>query len=68
MEYFKNYTSQFFSNKLIQSLIVIIVSLLIYNLVKHFLLGKKTLSNKMNKKSKTYGKMLVSILRYTFII
>ncbi|MBR3134653.1 MAG: mechanosensitive ion channel family protein [Clostridia bacterium] len=68
MENFKNYTAQFFSNKLIQSLIVIIVSFLIYHLIKHFLLGKKTLNNKMNKKSKTYVKMLVSILRYTFII
>ena len=68
MENFKNIFSNFFDNKITQSIIIVIISIFIYNVVKHFLLNRKSLNHKMNKKSKTYLRMLVSIMRYAFII
>lgn len=68
MEDIKNHVSHFLESKLVQSFIIILVSVFIYNLIKHFLINGKTVNEKMNKKSKTYVKMLVSILRYTFSI
>ena len=63
-----NISSQFFSNKIVQSIIVISISIIIYNLIKHFLLKGNTINSKINKKSQTYLKMLVSIIRYSLII
>ena len=66
---------QFFDNlkqtKFIQSIIVILISFIIYKIIgKFFKKGEKntTINKKLNNKSKTYLKLLHSILRYIFIV
>lgn len=68
MEEIKDIFSQFLSNKIVQSIIIVIVSVSIYSLIKHFLLRGNKLDAKIDKKSKTYLRMLLSIIRYVFII
>ena len=61
--------SNLFKSNLIHSIIVIIVSFFIYKIVKHFFIkGNAVVSEKLNNKSKTYLRLITSILRYVFII
>ena len=59
-------------NKLIHSLIIILISLLVYNLI-HKIVTRNEKKGKINssimgKKGKTYYKLIMSILRYVFLI
>lgn len=59
-----------FENHLITSIIVIIVSILIYNFLK-ILINRTTKNDKMkklSKKGRTYVKLTTSIMRYIFFI
>jgi len=61
--------SNLFKSNLIHSIIVIIVSFFIYKIVKHFFIkGNAVVSEKLNNKSKTYLRLITSILRYVFVI
>lgn len=71
MEEFKNVFMQIIQNKIVDSLIIVIISFLFYRIVKK-LISKAEHNNKINNsmsnKSKTYFKMLTSIIRYIFAI
>ena len=59
----------FFNSNLVHSVIVIVVSFFIYKVVKHFFMkGNAAVAEKLNNKSKTYLKLITSIIRYVFII
>lgn len=61
--------SNLFKSNLVHSIIVIIVSFCIYKIVKHFFIkGNAVVSEKLNNKSKTYLRLITSILRYVFVI
>ena len=61
--------SNLFKSNLVHSIIVIIVSFFIYKIVKHFFIkGNAVVSEKLNNKSKTYLRLITSILRYVFVI
>ena len=65
-EFFKNT----FDNNIVKTIIVIIVSFLIYQFI-HIIINKtskKDKMSKMSKKGKTYIKLITSIIRYIFII
>lgn len=58
-------------SKLIQSVIIIIVSFFIYRIITKFTIKSeknKRLNNKLNNKSRTYLKLINNIIRYIFII
>ena len=61
--------SKLLSNKIVQSIIAIIVSYLIYQLIAYFL-NSKSKKHKIIKssKGKTYIKMVKSIIKYLFIL
>ena len=67
-----NYIFEYLTKiNIINSIIVIIVSFLIYKLIRHFIIkGEKSssISKRLNSKSKTYLRLFSSILRYVFII
>lgn len=70
MENVNEIIKKIFENKLITSIIVIIVSMLIYNFLK-ILISRTTKTDKMknlSKKGKTYIKLTTSIMRYIFFI
>ncbi|MBR3229998.1 MAG: mechanosensitive ion channel family protein [Bacilli bacterium] len=59
------------SNRIISSIIVIIVSFIIYNLINNFIInhaGKGKIKFMISNKSETYIKLISSILRYVFLI
>lgn len=57
------------NSNLFHSIIIIIVSFSIYKIIAHFFTkGNKSVSDKLNNKSKTYLKLMTSILRYVFVI
>ena len=61
--------SNLFKSNFVHSIIVIIVSFFIYKIVKHFFIkGNAVVSEKLNNKSKTYLRLITSILRYVFVI
>lgn len=71
MENIIEYIKQLAQTKIIHSVIVIIVSFIIYRLIIHFFLkGEKSsrINKKLNNKSRTYLRLSHSILRYIFII
>ena len=58
-------------SKLVQSLIIIIVSFFIYRIITKFTIKSeknKKLNSKLNNKSRTYLKLTNNIIRYIFII
>lgn len=68
MESFFSIISQ---SKIINSIIVIIVSFAIYKMIKSIILKSEKndkIKEKLNKKSRTYIRMITSIIRYVFII
>jgi len=71
VEEMRNTLNNLWGIKLLDSFIVILISVLIYKGIKHFL-DKSEQSNKTkimaNKKSKTYIRLIKSIIRYTLII
>lgn len=61
--------SNLLKSNFVHSIIVIIVSFCIYKIVKHFFIkGNAVVSEKLNNKSKTYLRLITSILRYVFVI
>ena len=71
MEYFKNIAEHVAHAQLVNSLIVVIISILLYKFVTHFFNGKEKNSNLRmfkSKKGKTYYKLMKSLIRYVFII
>ena len=70
MENINKIIEQIFQNKLVSSIIVIAVSFIIYRIIHKLILrsSKDNKLNKMSKKSRTYLKLVTSIMRYVFII
>ena len=71
MEEILNIAKNLLQSKLIQSIIIIIVSFFIYRLITKFTLKSeknKKLNSKLNNKSRTYLKLTNNIIRYIFII
>ena len=60
-----------FEMNVVQSVLVIILNLIIYKIIIHFITkGEKSkkVSKKLNNRSKTYIRLIKNILRYVFII
>lgn len=71
MDNILEFIKQLTQTKIIHSLIVIIISFIIYRLIVHFFMKSEknsSLNKKLNNKSRTYIKLSHSILRYIFII
>ena len=71
MDYILNFLKDLTQTKIIHSLIVIIISFIIYRLIIHFFMKSEKnskINRKLNNKSRTYLKLTHSILRYIFII
>lgn len=59
------------SNRIISSLIVIIISFIIYSLINNFIInrvGKGKIKFMISNKSETYIKLISSVIRYVFLI
>lgn len=71
MEEVKDFFSNIMQNKLVDSIIVIIISYLIYRIF-HRIVMKGEKNSRLNKsitnKGKTYFKMILNIIRYVFVI
>lgn len=67
----EEFINNLFQSKIVNSLVIIIVSFAMYRIVKS-IIGKSEkndrIKDKLNKKSRTYIKMINSIIRYIFII
>ena len=71
METFKEVVENFMQNKLVASIIIVIFSYLIYRIFHRIIKDgekKSELKNNVSNKSKTYFKLMISIIRYVFII
>ncbi len=71
MEYIKDFIYKLPQTKIIHSIIVIIVSFLIYKIIMKFFMKSEKNSNiskRLNNKSRTYLRLTRSIFRYIFII
>ncbi len=70
MDYLNSIFSKIFENNIITSIIVIILSFAIYRIISKVILksGKNHKLKNMSNKSKTYIRMITSIIRYIFII
>lgn len=67
----EDFINNLFQSKIISSLTVIIVSFFIYRIIKSIIVKSEKndkIKDKLNKKSRTYIRMMVSIIRYIFII
>lgn len=71
MEEIKDFFTNLLQNKLVDSIIVIIISYLIYRIF-HRIVMKGEKNSRINKsitnKGKTYFKMILNIIRYVFVI
>lgn len=71
MEQIKDFFSDLIHMQLISSVIVIAISIILYECIAHFLRKREKSSNlKMfkSKKGKTYYRLIISVIRYVFII
>ena len=68
MNEIKNAVESFFSNNIINSCIVVIVSFVIYELINKCIFKRKRKDSKISNRNRTYLKVLSSIVRYVFII
>ena len=71
MEQFQEYSNKISESPLIHSIIIIIVSIILYRIVAHIFfknIKNSKLNEKVNNRTKTYLRMLRSIIRYVFII
>ena len=67
----EDFFNNLFQSKIVNSIIVIVVSFAIYRIIKNIILKSEKnnkIKDKLNKKSRTYIRMTVSIIRYIFII
>ena len=68
MEFIGEFFENIFRMKIVNSIIILILSIIIYKLIIH-IFNKSEKSNKsLDNKSKTYLKLTKSIIRYVFII
>lgn len=67
MEFFNSFFKNIWVIRIISSLIVIIISLCIYQIVSHAV-NKHHSNVSLNKKTKTYLRLVKSIIRYVFIL
>lgn len=71
MEQFKDFFNNLMHVQFISSIVVVIISVVLYECIAHFLRKREKNSNlKMfkSKKGKTYYRLIISVLRYIFII
>ena len=71
MDYILDLLKNLAQTKIIHSLIVIIVSFIIYRFIVHFFMKSEknsSINKRLNKKSKTYIRLIHSIIRYIFVI
>lgn len=68
MDEVKNFLDKIFSNNIISSAIVIVISIVIYELIRKLIFKKSRINSKMSNRNKTYLKLFSSILRYAFLI
>lgn len=71
MEEFKNVFMQIIQNKIVDSVIIVIISFLLYRLIKRLVSKAEhnsRINDSMSNKSKTYFKMIISVIRYIFAI
>ena len=71
MDYLSNLANVINQTKWVSTIIVVLISFFVYRIITHFFLkgnsGKK-IDKKLSNKSKTYLKMISSIIRYVFIV
>lgn len=70
MDYILDWIKDFPKTKIIHSVIIIILSFLLYKLIMRFFLKseqKSSIKKRLNNKSRTYIKLLKSIVRFIFI-
>lgn len=68
MEEVKNFLEKIFSNNIINSCIVIFISIFIYELLRRLIFKRAKGNSKISNRNKTYLKLFSSLLRYVFII
>lgn len=68
MDEIKNFMERIFSNNIISSVIVVIISITIYELIRKIAFKGAKKNSKMSNRNKTYIKVLLSIVRYVFLI
>jgi len=71
MKNISEFISKLPQSKIISSLIIIVLSIVIYKTITHFINKSEKnnrINDKLNKKSRTYLKLITSILRYIFFI
>lgn len=68
MDEVKNTLDRLFGNNIVSSAIVIVISIIIYELIRKLIFKKSKLDSKMSNRNKTYFKLFSSLLRYAFLI
>ncbi len=68
MEKIKNFLDNIMHIQIINSIVIIIVSIFLYKLISHFLKKFEEKNSIIDKKSKTYIKLTRSLIRYIFIL
>ncbi|MBR2705211.1 MAG: mechanosensitive ion channel family protein [Clostridia bacterium] len=71
MEQFKEFFSNLMHMQFISSIVVVVISIILYECIAHFLRKREKSSNLRmfkSKKGKTYYKLIISVIRYIFII
>lgn len=68
MEEFSKVLLKILSNNIIQSCLVILVNILIYELLNRLIFKRSKKNKKLSNRNKTYLKVFSSIVRYTLII
>lgn len=71
MDQFKQFISDVMHMQFISSIVVVIISSILYECIAHFLRKREKNSNLRmfkSKKGKTYYKLIISVIRYVFII
>ena len=71
MNQFKEFFSNLMHMQFISSIVVVVISIILYECIAHFLRKREKSSNLRmfkSKKGKTYYKLIISVIRYIFII
>lgn len=70
MEKLSEIVEKLFSNNIISSLIIILISIFLYQFIRKIILSKKEkgIEKKISNRNKTYIKIIISLIRYSFIL
>lgn len=68
MDEIRSTLEKIFSNNIVNSCIVILISIFIYELINKCIFKRKNKNSKISNRNQTYLKVLSSIVRYVFII